>query len=144
MPLSEHEQHQLEQMEQALYAEDPKFASQMQGSAARALLRRRISVGAVAVIAGLGLVFLTVLQNVLWWGAIGFALMVGGVAYAIRPAKAPKAKLVAVAQDGSVHTHAPAGRAGKSGKSGHGPKATRQTFMRRLEERWDHRRNDWQ
>ena len=39
MPLSEHEQHLLEQMEQALYAEDPKFASQMQGSAARARLR---------------------------------------------------------------------------------------------------------
>src|SRR5665647_2386418 len=35
VPLSEHEQHLLEQMEQALYAEDPKFASQMQGSAAR-------------------------------------------------------------------------------------------------------------
>ena len=32
MPLSEHEQQLLEQMEQALYAEDPKFASQMQGS----------------------------------------------------------------------------------------------------------------
>jgi len=29
VPLSEHEQHLLEQMEQALYAEDPKFASQM-------------------------------------------------------------------------------------------------------------------
>ncbi|MFL6167108.1 MAG: DUF3040 domain-containing protein, partial [Ornithinibacter sp.] len=31
MPLSEHEQKMLEQMEQALAAEDPKFASQMQG-----------------------------------------------------------------------------------------------------------------
>ncbi|EBF6878346.1 DUF3040 domain-containing protein, partial [Salmonella enterica subsp. enterica serovar Saintpaul] len=36
MPLSEHEQQLLEQMEQALYAEDPKFASQMQGAGARA------------------------------------------------------------------------------------------------------------
>ena len=36
MPLSEHEQKMLEQMEQALYAEDPKFASQMQGAGARA------------------------------------------------------------------------------------------------------------
>jgi len=77
VPLSEHEQHLLEQMEQALYAEDPKFASQMQGSAARARLRRRVIVGAVFVIVGLGLVFLTVVQNVVWWGAVGFALMGG-------------------------------------------------------------------
>lgn len=148
MPLSEHEQHQLEQMEQALYAEDPKFASQMQGSAARALLRRRIAVGAAGVIGGLGLVFLTVLQNVIWWGAIGFALMVGGVVYAIAPAKAPKAGLGAVAPDGSVRTRAPAGRSGKlrrfgtSRQSGKGPKSTKQTFMRRLEDRWDRRRQE--
>ncbi|HXR67321.1 MAG TPA: DUF3040 domain-containing protein, partial [Dermatophilaceae bacterium] len=94
MPLSEHEQHLLEQMEQALYAEDPKFASQMQGSAARARLRRSIAIGVAGVIAGLGLVVLGVAQGTalrgIIWGAIGFALMVGGVAYAIRPAKAPK------------------------------------------------------
>src|SRR5665811_1965142 len=94
--LSEHEQHLLEQMEQALYAEDPKFASQMQGSAARARLRRRIIVGGVFVIVGLGLVFLTVVQDVVWWGAVGFALMVGGVVYAITPAKTPKVTLGAV------------------------------------------------
>ena len=150
MPLSEHEQHQLEQMEQALYDEDPKFASQMQGSAARARLRRGLTIGAAGVIAGLGLVVLGVAQAAVLWGAIGFALMVGGVAYAITPAKARKAGLGAVAQDGSVRAHAPAGRSGKSRQpgtsrqSGKGPKATKQTFMRRLEDRWDRRRNDWQ
>ncbi len=145
MPLSEHEQRQLEQMEQALYAEDPKFASQMQGSAARARLRRRILIGAAGVLGGLGLVFLTVVQNVVWWGAIGFALMVGGVAYAITPARAPKAGLGAVAQDGSVRAHTPAGRPrqpGASRKSGKSPRSTKQTFMRRLEERWDRRRQE--
>ena len=146
MPLSEHEQHQLEQMEQALYAEDPKFASQMQGSAARARLRHRVLIGAAGVVGGLGLVFLTVIQNVVWWGAIGFALMVGGVAYAITPAKAPKVVLGAVAQDGTVRTQPPAGGSGKgrqpkaSRRSGKGPKSTKQTFLRRIEERWDRRR----
>lgn len=148
MPLSEHEQHQLEQMEQALYAEDPKFASQMQGSAARARLRRRILIGAAGVVGGLGLVFLTVIQNVVWWGAIGFALMVGGVAYAITPAKAPKVGLGAVAQDGSVRTHAPAGGSGKarqtkaSRRAGKGSKSNKQPFLRRIEERWDRRRQE--
>jgi hypothetical protein len=147
VPLSEHEQHLLEQMEQALYAEDPKFASQMQGSAARARLRRSIAIGAAGVIAGLGLVFLGVAKTNMWWGAIGFALMVGGVAYAIRPAKAPKVTLGAVAQDGSVRAHMPTGRPGKSrhtGKSRPAGKVAKQGLMRRLEERWDRRRHDGQ
>ena len=80
MPLSEHEQHLLEQMEQALSAEDPKFASQMEGSVARARLRRGLAIGAGGVIVGLGLVVLGVAAESIWWGAIGFALMVGGVA----------------------------------------------------------------
>ena len=147
MPLSEHEQHQLEQMEQALYAEDPKFASQMQGSAVRALLRRRIVLAAVAVILGLGLVVLGVARPNIWLGAVGFALMVGGVAYAITPAKAPKAGLGAVAQDGSVRAHTPGTRSrkntapGRSRQRGKGS-ASKQSFMRRVEERWNRRHND--
>lgn len=143
MPLSEHEQHLLEQMEQALYAEDPKFASQMQGSAARARLRRRIIIGAVLVIVGLGLVFAGVTVN-LWWGALGFALMVAGVVYAITPAKTPKVKLGAVGQDGSVREREPAGRTSKSRHPAKGPKSNKQTLMRRLEDRWDRRRHDQQ
>jgi len=34
MPLSEHEQRLLEQMEKALYAEDPKFATSLRGACA--------------------------------------------------------------------------------------------------------------
>jgi hypothetical protein len=142
VPLSEHEQHLLEQMEQALYAEDPKFASQMQGSAARARLRRGLTIGAGGVVAGLGLVVLGVVTESIWWGAIGFALMVGGVAYAITPPKGPKAKLGAVAEDGSVRAHEPAeGRKARRNKK---PNATRQTFLRRLESRWDRRRDEGQ
>jgi len=143
VPLSEHEQRLLEQMEQALYAEDPKFASQMQGSAARARLRRGIAVGAAGVVVGLGLVVLGVATGPIWWGAIGFALMVGGVAYAISPPKVPKVKLGAVTEDGSVRTHEPAGRLGKLRRTKRS-NATRQTFLRRLEGRWDRRRDDGQ
>jgi hypothetical protein len=143
VPLSEHEQHLLEQMEQALYAEDPKFASQMQGSAARARLRRGLAIGAAGVIAGLGLVVLGVAAESIWWGAIGFALMVGGVAYAISPPKVPKVKLGAVTEDGSVRTHEPAGRLGKlrKSKSKSKSKSNKQSLMRRLEYRWDRRRD---
>jgi hypothetical protein len=150
VPLSEHEQHLLEQMEQALYAEDPKFASQMQGSAARARLRKSLAFGGGGVIIGLGLVVLGVATESILWGAVGFALMVSGVAYAISPPKALKVKLGAVAQDGTVREHEPASRFSKLRKPGKPrpaskkPNASKQTFMRRLEDRWDRRRHDGQ
>jgi len=155
VPLSEHEQHLLEQMEQALYAEDPKFASQMQGSAARARFRRSLVFGAGGVVAGLGFVVLGVATESVLWGAVGFALMVSGVAYAIKPPKTLAVKLGAVAQDGTVREHEPAGRfekwrrtakprqAGKP-QAGKKPNAPKQTFLRRLEDRWDRRRQEGQ
>ena len=148
MPLSEHEQHLLEQMEQALYAEDPKFASQMQGSTARDRLRRRIMVGILAVLAGLVLVVLGVVNEAIWLGAIGFALMVGGAAYAVTPPRTPKPTLGAVGHDGTVRAHAPAkGAGGRSGRprKAQKPRQSGSTgFMQRLEERWEKRRNnDW-
>ncbi|MCW4355416.1 DUF3040 domain-containing protein [Hoyosella sp. YIM 151337] len=56
MPLSEHEQRMLEQIESALYAEDPKFASQVRTASTRgASPRRRLQVAALFL---LGLVLL--------------------------------------------------------------------------------------
>ncbi len=55
MPLSEHEQRLLEQMERALYAEDPKFATSMRSARSGAGDRKRIVVGVIAVLVGLGL-----------------------------------------------------------------------------------------
>ena len=42
MPLSKHEQQLLDQMEQALYAEDPRFATQMKGVARRGAHKRHL------------------------------------------------------------------------------------------------------
>lgn len=56
MPLSEHEQRMLDQIESALYAEDPKFASSVRGGRMRAASsKRRMQAGALFV---LGLVLL--------------------------------------------------------------------------------------
>ena len=132
-------------MEQALYAEDPKFASQMQGSAARARLRRGLAIGAAGVVIGLGLVVLGVATMSILSGAIGFALMVGGVAYAITPPKVHKG-LGAVAEDGSVRSHESASRLSglRKGKNPKSNKQNKQTLIRRLEERWDRRRDSGQ
>ncbi len=55
MPLSEHEQRLLEQIEQALYAEDPKFAHSWRARDLRSVRRRRVVRAVLVVVAGLGL-----------------------------------------------------------------------------------------
>jgi protein-S-isoprenylcysteine O-methyltransferase Ste14 len=54
MPLSEHEQRLLDQIERALYAEDPKFASTVRGARLRPSRRRRIQ-GLVLFVLGIAL-----------------------------------------------------------------------------------------
>ena len=138
MPLSEHEQQLLEQMEQALYAEDPKFASQMQGAGARAAARRRVAIGVVGVVVGLALVLVGV-NTTMWIGAIGFAVMVAAVAFALTPPRRGKAALGAVQADGSVRRATPRPKAGP-GKAAKGRRASG-SFMNRMEERWDRRKD---
>ena len=130
MPLSEHEQKMLEQMEQALAAEDPKFASQMQGSSLARLQRRRWLVGAVGIIAGLALVLVGV-NTTMWVGAIGFALMVAAAVFAATPPR--RARLGVVRGDGS--TDMPGGKGGR--------RKGQRSFMDRLDERWERRQNNW-
>ncbi len=89
MPLSDHEQRMLDQIESALYAEDPKFASSVRGGSLRApSARRRLQGGALFII-GLALLIvgIAVRATYLWQLPIlspfGFVLMFGGVVYAI-------------------------------------------------------------
>ncbi len=83
MPLSDHEQKLLAQMEQALYAEDPKFATTLTGrqrgvgSVSRAL----VGIGSVAV--GLTLIIVGISIGQLWLSVIGFVVMFGGVVFAV-------------------------------------------------------------
>ena len=55
MPLSDHEQRMLDQIESALYAEDPKFASSVRGGGLRAPTARRRLQGAALFVIGLGM-----------------------------------------------------------------------------------------
>lgn len=81
MPLSEHEQHMFDQIERALYDDDPKFATSV--DVTRIRRRRPIAAAAVFVV---GLVCLVVgvitTQSVLTLGVIvsviGFLAMVAG------------------------------------------------------------------
>lgn len=78
MPLSEHEQRMLEQIESALYAEDPKFASTVRGGRLRSATgRRRLQAAALFV--------------------LGLFLLVAGIAAPFKPGGFPIISLVGFA-----------------------------------------------
>lgn len=88
MPLSEHEQRLLDQIERALYAEDPKFASNVRGARMRSLPQRRriqgialFAVGLLLLIAGVVLPYRLVGIPVI--SVVGFLVMFAGAILAI-------------------------------------------------------------
>jgi hypothetical protein len=90
MPLSDHEQRMLDQIESALYAEDPKFASSVRGGTLRAPSTRRRLQGAALFVVGLAMLVAGIAFRATWIGdslpilsVFGFLLMFGGVVYAI-------------------------------------------------------------
>jgi hypothetical protein len=78
VPLSDHEQRLLDQIEQALYAEDPKFASAVRSARTRSRTRRSLGVAVFAVLAGLGLVLVGLLASIVAVAVIGFVVVVAG------------------------------------------------------------------
>src|ERR1700732_5092152 len=98
MPLSDHEQRMLDEIESALYAEDPKFASSVRGGTLRApTTRRRIQRAALFVI-GLAMLVSGVAFKATMIGTfpvlsvIGFVVMFGGVIFAITGPRVAKGR----------------------------------------------------
>jgi hypothetical protein len=94
VPLSEHEQRLLEQMERALYAEDPKFASSLRSAGPRPGVRRRTVTGVLAALAGVAVLVTGAATSLVVVGVLGFVLMLVGtflVVSALRSAPAETA-----------------------------------------------------
>jgi hypothetical protein len=90
MPLSEHEQRLLDQIERALYAEDPKFVSTVRGGRLRKPTRRRRLQGIAVFALGLVLLVLGVAVRALWiadnfpvLSVVGFLVMLAGAVMAV-------------------------------------------------------------
>lgn len=121
MPLSEYEQRMLQEMEQQLRSDDPRLASTLADKARPDV--RRLSVGVLLLLAGLGGLVGGVASGHVWLGVLGFLAMLAGVMLAI--------------------SH-PRGRGGvRGGRPAGGPArpARGASFMQRQEQRWD-RRNE--
>ena len=78
MPLSEHEQRLLEQMERALYAEDPKFASSLRSAGPRPGSRRKAAVGVLVGLVGAVLLVTGAATSLVPVGVLGFIVMLAG------------------------------------------------------------------
>ena len=132
MPLSEHEQRLLEQIERALVDDDPKFASSVRTGDRRIKARRKLQLGALLVLVGLAVLVGGAVAQSFIVGALGSLVMFGGATLAVLNYKAA----TGVVEAGST----PAGRgpaaAGRSGRSG---RAARQPLKSRLEERFRRR-----
>src|ERR1700755_3376804 len=82
MALSDHEQRLLDQIEQALYAEDPKFAANVRSVKRRTMRRRWIPISVLGVLAGLAVVLVGLTAKQVALGVVGFVLIVASCAYA--------------------------------------------------------------
>jgi DUF3040 family protein len=152
VPLSEEELRLLEQMERALAAEDPKFVSALQGRTLRRMARMRTMAAAVVFVGGVALLMGGAMAQMTWLGIVGFLVMLGSATVGLAAwrghrvsdeAPTPPADALFDFDD---HPHRfevlDGGRSGKVKRSRRTPRARRQgTFMQRLEQRWQHRRD---
>lgn len=135
MPLSEHEQRLLEQMERALHQEDPKLASTMRQGSNRTVNGRQVLLGSVLVVIGLVGLLGGVMANLVVLGAVGFLLMLGGTLFIGAAFRAPE-KPNSETADGEGGSAPTTGKAKSQSK----PKGPNGGFMSKVEDRWRKRR----
>jgi hypothetical protein len=130
MPLSEHEQRLLEQIERALYADDPKLASTIRSTNPRVYIVRRLWRSFALFLLGLATLIAAVIVGGgggpvgILLGLIGFGLM---LLAALR--LAADLKRLSGRPDVSTRTSRSGGRGG----------TRKAPFMERMEERWRRR-----
>lgn len=140
MPLSEHEQRLLEQMERALYAEDPKFASSLRGKDPRAHFRRRVLVAGLGFVIGVVLLMTGLVAQVIAVSVVGFLAMLASVFFAVTSYRAVStATALGVVEGATVRQ--PRGKSAATNPP-KGQRSARPGFMARLEQRWDRRRDE--
>lgn len=129
MPLSEHEQRLLEQMERALHAEDPKLASTLRHGSQRSINGRQVFLGCVGLLLGITGLLAGVIMSLVVIGVVGFLLMLAG---ALLIGSAFRAKDEA-ADASSLLDSSPSAKRGSAKPASGG-------FMDKIEERWRRRR----
>ncbi len=135
VPLSEHEQRLLDQIERALYQEDPKFASTVRSTDLRSHMRRRLRRAGVVLAIGFLMLLAGPMINSTPLGILGFIVMIGALILAMASWRRlggnshPTLRVV-----GGEAKPVRSGRTGKGAR----PRASG-SWPERLEERWRRR-----
>ena len=131
VPLSEHEQRQLEQIEQALYKEDPKFGRLVRSSDPRVHSKRKLVQAFIGVLIGAGLLAAGIVTRHVYLDAAGAAIGLLSLVWALVTWRRHAVRV------------RPARSKLKSVGPGGGPSRTgltrRARLMERMEERWKRR-----
>jgi DUF3040 family protein len=135
VPLSEHEQRLLEQIERALVDDDPKFASSVRSGDRRGKARRMLQLGFLLFVVGMAALIGGAVIPSVPLGALGFLVAFGGLALAVLNYRS--ATGVVEAGPGGPAGSSASGRGGRAGRGG--GKVRRQPLKNRLEERFRRR-----
>jgi len=142
VPLSEHEQRQLEQIEQALYSDYPKLAQSVRAQDPRVHYKRRVVEAAIGFLVGVGLLLAGVISKIIPVGVGGFLVMLACAMWALTSWRhmggIVSGRGVAPAQ-GAPPGMREGRRGGRGRRRGRRDKSPGLSFMERLEERWRRR-----
>jgi len=130
VPLSEHEQRQLEQIEQALYREDPKFGRLVRSSDPNVHYKRKLVQAFIGVLIGAGALAAGVVTHRLYLDPVGAVIMLLSLVWAFVSWR----RHVARVRPAQAKVSQPQARG--PGPSGQGWRAR---MMERMEERWRRR-----
>src|SRR5262249_43337135 len=135
VPLSDHERRQLEQIEAALRAGDPRFAGAVRAADPRVHYRRRVIAAALGFLVGVGLLLAGVVVNVVLIAVAGFLVLLACTLWAVTSYRR---------MTGSSPGRAPGNNRGSGSKRRAARVRRRGTqvgtgLMGRLEERWRRR-----
>src|SRR6266568_61979 len=138
VPLSEHEQRQLDQIERALYAEDPKFAQAVRAKDPRIHYKRRVVQAAIGFLLGVGLLLAGVVSKIIFVGVGGFVVMLACAMWALTSWRhmggGVSGRVVGTSRSPSDGTRSQ--RRGRRQRKDRRGRAGGTGFMERLEERW--------
>jgi hypothetical protein len=134
VPLSEHEQRQLEQIEQALYREDPKFGRLVRSSDPRVHYKRKLAQALIGMLVGAGLLVAGVVtRHHLYLEAAGAAVVLLSLVWALVTWRRHAARVRA------VHERARMSAQGRSAGRRRSDLGWKGRMMERMEERWRRR-----
>ncbi len=133
MPLSEHEQRQLEQIEQALYREDPKFGRLVRSRDPRVHYKRKLLQAFIGVLIGAGALAAGLVTDRVYLEAAGAAVLLLSLVWMVISWRRH------VGRTRPAPSNPGPARSGGPGKPGRSGQTRRARLMERMEERWRRR-----